>query len=255
MILNSAIRKTSIAMSVAVLLACQTYAGRALATQVAVAEQSAEVIDPNTSTGPVIPSDESPHQTEVLRGIQSRWAEVYYSTLSKGQKITELGELAANIEKLRNSQPGQVELIIWHGIVLSTRAGVDGGVSALKTVKRARRHFETALELDENALNGSAHLSLGSLYYQVPPWPIGFGSKKKAQYHLKRALDINPDGIDSNFFYAGYLEKSGDLTGALKALRKALKASPRAGRKVADAGRRAEVLDAIDRIEKKTLSG
>jgi hypothetical protein len=51
-------------------------------------------------------------------------------------------------------------------------------------VKQARKDFEAAIALDKTALAGSAYTSLGSLYYQVPSWPPGFGSNKKANFNL-----------------------------------------------------------------------
>ena len=59
-----------------------------------------------------------------------------------------------------------------------------------------------AEKIDSNALNGSIYTSLGSLYYKVPGWPIGFGDNSKALIYLKKALQINPNGIDANYFYA-----------------------------------------------------
>jgi Tfp pilus assembly protein PilF len=47
----------------------------------------------------------------------------------------------------------------------------------------------------------------GALYYQVPGWPIGFGDKDKANELLKKALALNPDGIDPNYFYGDFLLK------------------------------------------------
>ncbi len=58
------------------------------------------------------------------------------------------------------------------------------------------------------ALNGSAHTSLGSLYYQVPGWPVAFGDNDEAAKHLARALQINPNGIDPNFFYGDFLAET-----------------------------------------------
>ena len=55
------------------------------------------------------------------------------------------------------------------------------------------------------ALDGSAYTSLGTLYYKVPGFPIGFGDHKKARQLLEAALKVNPDGIDSNYFYGEYL--------------------------------------------------
>ena len=42
------------------------------------------------------------------------------------------------------------------------------------------------MAIDPKALDGSAYASLGSLFYQVPGWPIGFGDDKKA---AESALD------------------------------------------------------------------
>ena len=68
----------------------------------------------------------------------------------------------------------------------------------------------------------SAYTSLGSLYYQVPGWPVGFGNKAKAEQLLKQALAINPNGIDPNFFYGDYLLEQGRKAEARQALDKAL---------------------------------
>jgi hypothetical protein len=58
---------------------------------------------------------------------------------------------------------------------------------------------------------------------------------------LEKALALNPDGIDSNYFYGDFLARQGDREGARRALDKALKAPPRPGRALADEGRRKEI--------------
>jgi len=75
----------------------------------------------------------------------------------------------------------------------------------------------------------------------VPGWPIGFGSDDKARELLEKALALNPDGIDSNYFYGDFLYRQGDRDGARRVLQKALKAPPRPGRALADEGRRKEI--------------
>jgi len=100
-------------------------------------------------------------------------------------------------------------------------------------------------------LGGSAYTSLGSLYYQVPGWPIGFGDDKKAQEYLKKALAVNPDGIDANYFYGDYLFRKGEYAEAARWLNKAMQAPPRPGRKVADEGRRREIDELLDKIAAK----
>lgn len=148
-------------------------------------------------------------------------------------------------------QPDSVPLLIWHGIIVASHAGAKGGLGALGLAKDARKDFEAALKRDPRALSGSAYTSLGSPYYQVPGWPIGFGDDRKAQDFLKQGLALNPDGIDANFFYGDYLYRKGDLEGAEHYLRKALTAPPRTGRTVADEGRRAETQTLLAQVAAK----
>ena len=140
---------------------------------------------------------------------------------------------------------------IWQGIVEASYAGAKGGLGALGLAKSAKKSFEDALAIDPKALDGSAYTSLGSLYYQVPGWPIGFGDDKLALEFLNKGLAQNPNGIDPNYFYADYLFRKGDLDGAEKAAKKALAAPPREARPLADEGRRKEVNELLAKIAKK----
>ncbi|MET0497178.1 MAG: hypothetical protein ABW106_02775 [Steroidobacteraceae bacterium] len=151
-----------------------------------------------------------------------------------------LGETAHQLS-LKN--PTRAEALIWEGIVLSTYAGVKGGLGALGVAKKSRSLFERALKIDPQALQGSAYTSLGVLYSKVPGFPIGFGDDDKARELLLKALAINADGIDPNYFYAQFLCDQDHCAQALPYLEKAAKAPPRAGREVADQGRHREVLE------------
>lgn len=177
---------------------------------------------------------------EPLARLQQRWAEIRYE-LPEKQQADAYAALAAEADRLVEAHPDAAELHLWAGIVRSTQAGASGGLGALKLVKQARAELETALALDPLALDGSAYTSLGALYYQVPGWPVAFGDDDKAEWHLKRALSINPDGLDSLYFWGDYLHEQGRDGEARRALEKALQAPPRPGRELADAGRREEV--------------
>ena len=76
---------------------------------------------------------------------------------------------------------------------------------------------------------------------QVPGWPIGFGDKKKARTYLEKSIQVNPSGIDSNFFYADFLSEQGEYEKAVEYYKKALAAPARPGREDADTGRKKEV--------------
>jgi tetratricopeptide (TPR) repeat protein len=175
-----------------------------------------------------------------LHHIQKRWAEINY-TVNEEQKEKAFERLALEADKFAQANPKRAEPLIWQGIVLSTWAGAKGGLGALSLVKQAKQLLEQSLKIDDGALDGSAYTSLGSLYYQVPGWPIGFGDEDKAQAYLQKAVQINPRGIDANYFYADFLIDQGDYAQARKFLKRAMQAPARPQRPLADRGRRDEI--------------
>lgn len=182
-----------------------------------------------------------------LGDIQHRWAEIQYQ-LPEDEKEKAFEALASQTEQFIAHYPDRAEPLIWHGIVLSTYAGAKGGLGALGLVKDARKSLEAALAIDADALEGSAYTSLGSLYYQVPGWPLGFGDDDKARQYLQKALAINPDGMDANFFFGDFLLDQGERDRARTYLQKVLDAPGRAGREVADAGRRGEASERLQSL-------
>ena len=179
--------------------------------------------------------------------LQQRWAEIQYQ-LPEDQKADAFEALAAEAGQALAQEPDDAPLLIWRGIILSSWAGADGGLGALGKVKEAKSLFEHALQVDPQALQGSAYTSLGALYYQVPGWPIGFGDDEQAEALLKQALALNPDGIDSNYFWGDYLIDQKRYAEARSALLKAQGAAPRPDRPLADEGRQAEIRARLDKI-------
>jgi tetratricopeptide (TPR) repeat protein len=183
-----------------------------------------------------------------LQTLQDRWAEINYQ-LPKAQREKAFASLSEQAQKAVASEPNAAELQIWNGIILSTYAGAKGGLGALGLVKQAKASLEQGLALDPKALSGSAYTSLGSLYYQVPGWPVGFGDDEKAEAMLKQALAINPDGIDPNYFYGDYLARAKRFEEARAALEKALQAPARPDRLSADAGRKQEIQTLLSTVK------
>lgn len=85
----------------------------------------------------------------------------------------------------------------------------------------------------------------------MPGWPIGFGDSDKAEQLLKQALQLNPNGIDSLYFWGDHLYREKRYAEAKVALQKALQAAPRPGRESADAGRRKEIAALLVDVNKK----
>lgn len=182
--------------------------------------------------------------------LQQQWEHIKYA-LPAAQQEARLEQLTREAARTAAQHPDSAELMIWQAIIESTYAGAKGGLGALASVKSAKKTLEQAIALDPAALGGSAYTSLGSLYYQVPGWPLGFGDDKKAEQMLKQGLALNPDGIDANYFYGEFMLRKGELDSAEQHLRKALLAPPRAGRRLADEGRRKEIAQLLDKVSEK----
>ena len=186
-----------------------------------------------------------------VRKLQGDWANIKY-VAPKADQEKSFEALTQAAAAVRERYPTRAEPMIWYGIIAASYAGAKGGLGALSIVKDAKKSLEDAIAVDRNALDGSAYTSLGSLYYQVPGWPIGFGDDKKALEMLQAGLAINPDGIDPNYFMGDFLFRKGDYAGARASLTKALAAPPRPGRAVADEGRRKEIEELLAKVREKS---
>ncbi len=187
---------------------------------------------------------------ESITELQHGWAIANYETQGKQQNDAFLA-LIQKAEAATAAHPGAAGVWIWDGIIRSSYAGAKGGVGALSWAKQSKQSLEKAMSIDANALNGSAYTSLGTLYFKVPGWPLGFGSDKKAVQLLEKALELNPDGIDPNYFYAEYLFENKEFEKAEQFLLKAAIASPRSGREIADAGRQREIQATLNDVRAK----
>ncbi|WP_427982629.1 tetratricopeptide repeat protein [Agarivorans sp.] len=176
-----------------------------------------------------------------LQEIQSNWAICQYNTPEKSEQKQCFQTLIQHTEKVLAHEPPTPALTVWLAINKASLAGVKGGLGALSLAKEAKALLEQVIETAPETLDGSAYTSLGSLYYKVPGWPIGFGDDGKAEQLLKQALAINPNGIDPNYFYGDFLLEEGRNQEAKMYFTKALNAAPRAERPLADQGRRQEI--------------
>ncbi len=135
--------------------------------------------------------------------LQQQWAIINYQT-PKAEREKKFARLAEDAHALVTAYPKRAEPLIWEGIIRASLAGATGGLSALGIMKDARRLLEKAIRIDGSALHGAAYTSLGSFYYMVPGWPIGFGDDDKALEYLKKGLEIAPDDMDANYFMGDF---------------------------------------------------
>ncbi|MGE4239774.1 hypothetical protein [Ramlibacter sp.] len=187
---------------------------------------------------------------DAVAELQRDWEVIRYQTPA-AEREKRFEALAARAHKVSETYPARSEPLVWEGIVVSSLAGEKGGLGALGLVKQAKTLYERAIQIDGNALDGSAYNSLGVLYYKVPGWPVAFGDKEKAGELLRKALAVNPKGIDANYFYGEYLVETKHPEQAVPYLERAMQATDRPGRQVADTGRREEARMLLDRIKSK----
>ncbi|MCX7358048.1 MAG: hypothetical protein NT015_07895 [Alphaproteobacteria bacterium] len=189
------------------------------------------------------------HMDQQVAGLAQAWDHAQFVTTARDGRLAEFTRLDAQADALVRAYPAAAEPLVWQAIILSSEAGVEGGLGALGKVTRARDILVRAERLNPNALgDGSIYTSLGSLYAQVPGFPIGFGNRDRARDYLQRALRANPNGIEPNYFMADFMVRQNDFAGARSYLERAERAPARPGREAADAGRRRDVAALLSQV-------
>ncbi|MDX8407891.1 MAG: hypothetical protein R8L58_05850 [Mariprofundaceae bacterium] len=193
-------------------------------------------------------------EEDIALKLSQRWDQIKYKTADKKARIAAYEQLIADAKALAAKQPDNPAPRVWAGITLATLGGEVGAMGgALSKVKEAKALLEEGLALHPKPeLETSIHTTLGSLYYQVPGWPLGYGDEDKALEHLNKALELSPDGLDAHFWMASYLwDETRKYKEAADHFRKAIAAPARPGREIADAGRKAEAKTILAKVEKK----
>lgn len=187
-----------------------------------------------------------------LDDLARAWAHANYEITDKSAQGEAAAQVAAEADALAKQNPDRAEPLVWEAIAKATQAGAKGGLGGLALAKESRALLEKAEKINPAALgDGSVYTSLGSLYAQVPGFPIGFGDPNKARAYLRKALAANPNGVDPNFFYGDFLMRQNDYAGAIAALKKAIAAPARPGREIADKGRKAQAVALLSQAQAK----
>lgn len=168
-----------------------------------------------------------------VQHIESEWARIYYS-VAKEQQDKEFKQLLSEVADLNVQHPKQAEIIIQQAIIIASNADNINALDALEAIHEARDLLMQAIDLNPKASEGAAFVTLGTLYYRVPAWPVAYGDNEKAQQLLEKALAINANTIDANYFYADFLATQGKQKQALKYFNRALAIPVRATQVFAD---------------------
>ncbi|MFB9867463.1 TRAP transporter TatT component family protein [Vreelandella sulfidaeris] len=165
--------------------------------------------------------------------LKNRW-ENTVTNMPANERESTLKALAGEVERLAEQNSNEADVLVWQGIILASYARERGGLGALGTAGDARDALEKAIELDPQGLNGSAYVTLGALYDRAPGRPIGFGNSDTAERMFQRALEIRPDGIDVNYYYAAFLKEEGNEEAAREHAQRAVNGTARESRQLSD---------------------
>ncbi len=187
-----------------------------------------------------------------FQDLARAWAHVNYEIKDPKAEAVAARELAAQAEAAAKKAPGRAEPLAWQALALLCEADARHNFSSLQLVARAHTLLQRAAAIDPNALGpGTIYANLGSLYAELPGFPVSFGDAHKAKVYLDKALAASPNGLDSNYFHGDYLYRQGQASAAIEALEKALQAPARPGRPIADRGRKWEATQLLDKIRRK----
>jgi tetratricopeptide (TPR) repeat protein len=168
-----------------------------------------------------------------VEALKQRWEQI--TTLrAEGQRRHSLKSLSDEAERLVQAHPGEAQPLIWYGIIEASHARERSGLGALGSARSARDALERAIEIDPQGGNGSAYVTLGALYDRAPGRPVGFGNSATAERMFQRALQIRPDGIDVNYYYATFLEDEGRRNEAREHAQRAVDGTAREDRQASD---------------------
>jgi tetratricopeptide (TPR) repeat protein len=199
------------------------------------------------------PADE-PNVHETVRRLEAEWEEIFYR-LPEDQHRDKFKHLLERVHAVSVAYPREADPLILEAIVLCTYAGAEIGFGALVKVEKARQLLRQAIDIDPRAMEGSAYIALGNLYYRLPGWPISYGDDELARRYLESALRLFPDAIDANYFYGDFLLQQGEYDKALPYLEKAEKAPIRSNMALSDAKLKEEVRKALVTAREKRDGG
>ena len=193
-----------------------------------------------------------PQADAAFAGLGAAWAHLNYEVPDKHQEGAEASRLAVRADALAKRYPKRAEPLVWQALIVLSEADARHDISSLALAKTARHLLEHAARLDPQALSdGTIYANLGSLYAQLPGFPLSFGDEGKARVYLEKAVAANPDGLDANYFYGEFLVRQEAYGQAAKVLERALAAPARPGLEIADRGRKAEAAELLTKVHHK----
>lgn len=190
---------------------------------------------------------DAPDTTALAR----RWDHINFEIHDNALAQAEADRLEQQAEALARSNPDQAEPLIWEAAAILAKADARRTFASLSLADHARKLLERAVALGADGEDGAfAYAVLGTLYAEMPGFPLGFGDRRRARKWFDRAYSAAPDNIDVNVLLGSFLLHQHDAAGAAAAAKRALNARPRPEREIRDRYRREEALTLLEQAQR-----
>ena len=156
-----------------------------------------------------------------LKNIELEWAKVYYEQPKQKQQAA-YPVLLDKMQQLAKIDPNDAGVIYWTALIKASYAAHKNPVDALEAIHEVRDLLSKAIAINPKVMNGAAYVVLGTLYDKAPQWPIAFGDDDIAKKMLETALEISPNGVESNYFYGEFLLNHDDVQAASSYFKKVI---------------------------------
>ena len=180
-----------------------------------------------------------------LLSYQQEWARLTFEEENKEKQQVGFDTLLERVEKTLKEKPSSADMRIWLAKLKMEKASSLGLFKRDDMNKEALALLEQATLINPKALDGYGYALLGHLYNSADVWPFSFGNRVKAKGYLLKALALDPDNLEANYFYGLYLKQYEGLESANPYFKKALEAKQYPDRKTAYLGLRDMIREAM----------
>lgn len=162
-----------------------------------------------------------------LAALSQEYGNAKSAKLTSEQQAAAFEALRVHAERVSQRYSKRAEPLVWQGWAWCEYAIAIKSFGSMSAYKKARVKLDEALAIDPNVFEGRPWITLARLYHYLPPFPISYGSKRKAREYYRKGLSLDPDNCEGNYHWAVLLADDEDYTAALHHLELAAKTQQR----------------------------
>lgn len=171
-----------------------------------------------------------------IRALVMEFDAVQFEMTAGEDKVRALEVVLSHAAELQKRFPNRAEPLCWEGWTLIAQSEAMQGFGILDKREEAIAKLKAAVAIDQGVYNGAPYISLGNLHFlqSLFPFPLRHGGKDEARVFFRKALKMNPNGLEANSHYANFLIADGDFASALQHATLAANSPPLVDRGKAD---------------------